>query len=259
MPACPTRIYTRRLVATNEIHETDIRTMPVGHSALPVSQCKHSGMPIKGWTVRKGRGCARGKRTSKEEKFEHLERKRSDARLKKEGGKALWAAGICMASPLLSPTIKADRNPALLPPCIAFAVVVVVVTLCRRLIFILWDCTVTTTIAVGLGIIECASIWRQRDLIPLPRHKRKLRRSLSLKREGSAITETIGLEEGVAISSYRSRLWRRGTRDEKKDATQRDRNVANLIQFDEAGSAFCWHEQMLNVRYIGDSLIRSSF
>lgn len=198
-----------------------------------------------------------GKANVERGKIRTPRRERSDARLKKEGGKALWAAGICMASPLLSPTIKADRNPALLPPCIAFAVAVVVVTLCRRLIFIL--CTVTTTIAAGLGIIECASVWRQRDLIPLPRHKRKLRHPLSLKREGSAITETIGLEEGVAISSYRSRLWRRGTRDEKKDATQRDRNVSNLIQFDEAGSAFCWHEQMLNVRYIGDSLIRSSF
>jgi len=30
LPACAARIYTRRLVATNE---TDIRTVPVGHSA----------------------------------------------------------------------------------------------------------------------------------------------------------------------------------------------------------------------------------
>lgn len=52
LPACPARIYTRRLVATNEIHETDIRAGPQP-ATLPVSQCKHSGVPIKGGTVEK--------------------------------------------------------------------------------------------------------------------------------------------------------------------------------------------------------------
>jgi len=146
-------------------------------ATLPVWQCKHSGVPIKGRIERKGRG-ARGEKWMatlgrKEEKFEHLDGERCQV---KKGWEALWTAGICMASPLLSLTIKANWNlKGLLLPCVTHrhchhryrhcccCCVVAAFNLC----------TLRLYIAAGLEIIECAFVWWQCDLMSLP-HKHKL-------------------------------------------------------------------------------------
>lgn len=87
LPACPARICTRRLVATNEIHETDIRIVPAGHSAgLAVQTFRRANKRVN--SGKRARCAGRRWRPPgrKEEKFEHLDGKRSDARLKKRDG-----------------------------------------------------------------------------------------------------------------------------------------------------------------------------